>query len=168
MYQKPDFLYNKNNKDSTFTSEIERDSNICNSCYRKIREHIETKQDIASPITEYEEHVDFGYFDDFKETGRPNSHESYCVCGSVDWQDARLRPVESVEDMVTMAKRISNRLDEKGIKHTPSRLVSYVEENAQLPPYQDREEKVFEEAVVCSLESIETESADEEILERIE
>lgn len=167
MYQKPDFLYNKNNKDSTFTREVERDSNICNSCYRKIREHTETKQEIASSITEYEEHVDFSYFDDFKDTGRPNSHEPYCVCGSVDWQDARLRPVENIEDMVTMAQRISNRLSEKDIDHNPSELVNYVEENARLPPYQDREEKVFEEAVVCSLSNIETESADEEILEEL-
>jgi hypothetical protein len=168
MYEKPDFLYGKENKeDSTFVSKIERDSNICNSCYRKTREQHPTVNEIASPITEYENEVNFSYFDDFQESGRANVHKPYCQCGAVDWQDARLRPL-SAEQMVEAGKRISKHLTMKGIEHDSKQFLRYIFEHRNLPQYQDREELVFEEAVVKSLDSIKTGSADEAILERIE
>jgi hypothetical protein len=166
MYQKPDFLYGDDNEDSAFVSEIERDSNICNSCYRKTREHFPTVNEIASPITEYENEVNFEYFDDFQESGRANAHKPYCKCGAVDWQDARIRPL-SDEEMVDIAERLSNHLSRKEVEHSPQRLMNYVREHSRLPDYQDREELVFEEAVVYSLADIKTESADEEILKQI-
>lgn len=165
MYQKPDFLYDRDNKDSTFVSQIERDSNICNSCYRKIREHYPTVNDIASPVTEYDNNVDFGYFDDFKESGRPNAHKPYCTCGAVDWQDARIRPIED-DEMVKIAQRLSSHLDEKEIEHDREELVTYVTEHFSLPYYQDREELVFEEAIAHSMENVKTESADENIIDK--
>lgn len=146
MYEKPDFLFDENNQDSTFVSEIERDSNICNSCYRKLREHFPTRHEIAKPITEYENDVEFAYFDDFKESGRPNKHAAYCPCGSVDWQDARIRPIED-EEMMAIAERLSERLSEKDIEHDRDVLIEYIREHRNLPRYQDREELVFEEAI---------------------
>lgn len=150
MYQKPDYL----DHDSEFVNKIERDSNICNSCYRKIREHTETRRDIASSITEYENDVDFAYFDDFKQSGRPNSHEPYCVCGAVDWQDIRVRPIDDAEEIQDIAYRLSSHLSEKGVKHSESTLVNYIEQKYNLPAYQDRIELVFEEAVDKATENI--------------
>lgn len=166
MYQKPDFLYDKENEDSTFVNQIERDNNICNSCYRKIRETFPTAHELAAPLTEYEEDADFAYFDDFKESGRPNSQESYCQCGAVDWQDARLRPIDS-DGMMKIGQRLSTHLDEKDIEHCRQDLLNYIKENHRLPNYQDREELVFEEAVTYSLENIKTNSADEKILSNL-
>lgn len=163
MYQKPDFLYDKDNKDSTFVSKIERDSNICNSCYRKVREHFPTINDLASPVTEYDNNVEFGYFDDFEESGRPNAHKPYCQCGAVDWQDARIRPIDE-DEMEEIAHRLSKHLEEKGITHNENELVSYILDKYNLPYYQDREELIFEEAVAYSIEEIKTESADEDIV----
>lgn len=146
MYQKPDFLYDENGEDSTFVKEIERDSNICNSCYRKVREHIPTRNDVATAITEYEEHADFEYFDDFKESGRPNRHKAYCTCGAVDWQDVRVRPID-FEKMMNIAERISLNLFDKGVQHDPETLKKYVEKNFNRPEYQNREELLLEHAV---------------------
>lgn len=165
MYQKPDFLYDEENKDSTFVSHIERDSNICNSCYRKIREHFPTINDVASSVTEYENDVEFEYFDDFKESGRPNAHKPYCQCGAVDWQDARIRPIDG-DEMMKIAHRLSSHLDEKEIEHDRDELVDYVAEHKRLPRYQDREELVFEEAISHSLIEVKTESADEDIISK--
>lgn len=143
MYQKPEYL----DSDSDFVSEIERDTNICNSCYRKLREHIETRRDIAPSITEYDNDVEFAYFDDYKDTGRANSHEPYCICGAVDWQDIRLRPITDSENIQDVAYRLSSHLDNKGIDHDESILVRYIEEKHNLPAYQDRVELVLEEAI---------------------
>jgi len=167
MYQKPDFLFGEENEDSTFVSEIERDSNICNSCYRKVREHFPTVNDIASPITEYEDNVEFEYFDDFKESGRANAHKPYCECGAVDWQDARIRPIDD-EEMITIAERISSHLNERGISHSKENLVRFVEEHCRLPQYQDREELVFEKAVALSKDSLKTDAPDIKIVEEYE
>lgn len=142
MYEKPEYLEH----DSEFVNKIERDSNICNSCYRKLREHIETRRKIASSITEYDNDVEFAYFDDFRESGRANSHKPYCVCGAVDWQDARIRPIES-EKLQDIAHRISSHLEEKNIEHDKKVLLEYIEDKHKLPEYQDRIELVFEEAV---------------------
>lgn len=142
MYQKPDYLED----DSTFVTKIERDSNICNSCYRKIREHYATVNDLAGPVTEYEDDVEFAYFDDFVNTGRPNAHKPYCVCGAVDWQDIRMRPIEP-DEMIEIGHRLSSHLDDKDVVHSKEVLIEYIEMHYQLPSYQDREELVFEEAI---------------------
>lgn len=166
MYQKPDFLYDKNNKDSTFVNKIERDSNICNSCYRKLRENFPTQNEIAGPITEYDNDVEFEYFDDFKESGRPNAHKPYCICGAVDWQDARIRPIDD-EEMDIIAKRLAKHLENKEIAHDSEVLISHIQENKRMPDYQDREELLFEEAVSLSLNDVKSETADKAIRENL-
>ena len=142
MYNKPDFL----DEDSTFVRRIEMNNNICNSCYRRVREDFETVHDIAGSILEYEEHADFAYFDDFRESGRPSTQESYCSCGSVDWQDARIRPIKDKE-LFDISERLSERLDEQDVEHDKNILVSYIKNNYREPEYQDREELLFEDAV---------------------
>jgi len=140
--KRPEYL----NENSIFVQKIELDSNICNSCYRKMREHTETMQDIATPITEYEDHAEFSYFDDFKESGRPNVHKAYCECGAVDWDDVRLRPLEQ-EELERAGLRIVNHLMEKGFVVDEEAFFDVVETEGPLPENQFREEEVLQKAV---------------------
>lgn len=146
---KPDYL----EEDSVFVQKVESDRNVCSSCYRKIREHSDPHPDlpdVVSGITEYNPDTETGYFDDFKFSGRPSVKHRYCVCGVVDWNDAKIRPL-SLDEMMETAERVSERLAESGVEHDRDVFLSYVEDHAQLPEYQFREEKVFEEAVEVSL-----------------
>lgn len=141
-------------QDSIFTRKIETDGNICSSCYRKLREFLtpaEQMPDVVSDKVEYEPNAHFDYFGDEQETGRPSRKKAYCECGAVDWNNAKIRPL-SGEQMMKSAVRISERLTEKDIEHDEDVLLSYVEDEYQKPENQDREEKVFEEAVeeACS------------------
>lgn len=145
MHKRPEYL----EEESTFVEEIEEDANICNNCYRRVRqfkEPAEQMPDSVSSIVEYEKHASFGYFDDYDFSGRPSEKKSYCKCGAVDWDDARIRPISS-EEMSNIARRLSERLSEKDIEHKKEVLISVVEEKKDKPEYQFREEKVFEEAV---------------------
>lgn len=153
--KRPEYL----NEDSVFVRKIESDSNICSNCFRKIREHHETKHDVASSITEYEDDVDFSYFDDFVDTGRPNIHKAYCPCGAVDWNDVRVRPLD-MEQMMQAGTRIVKHLMEKGYIVDEERFFEIIEEEANLPENQFREEVVFEEAVSKTTSKEETDEDD--------
>lgn len=146
-------------KDSIFTRKIEMDGNICSSCYRKLREFLtpaDEMPDVVSDKVEYEPNAHFAYFGDEQETGRPSRKKAYCECGSVDWNDAKIRPLDG-DKMMKAAVRISERLSEKDIKHDKDVLLSYVKEEHDKPSNQDREEKVFEEAVEESRSAIQEE-----------
>lgn len=148
-YNRPEYL----EKDSVFVQKIETDTNICNNCYRKIREHTDSMHEVASSITEYEDHVEFGYFDDFK-TGRASVHESYCECGAVDWNEFRVRPMDMMR-MKRSSQRIIERLEEKDFAVDEEKFLSIIESKGNLPEYQFKEEEVFEEAVCESAEKTE-------------
>jgi len=141
-YNRPEYV----EEDSTFVRKVESDSNVCNNCYRKIREHTETVHKNASSVTEYEENVEFDYFDDFCETGRPNIEKAYCECGAVDWNEFRIRPMD-MERMKRAGSRIINRLEEKEYSVESLSFYKVIEENGNLPEYQFKEEQVFEMAV---------------------
>lgn len=146
-------------QDSIFTRKIETDSDICSSCYRKLREFLtpaEEMPDVVSDKVEYEPNAHFSYFDDKQETGRPSRKKSHCECGVVEWNRAKLRPLDS-EQMMNAAVRISQRLTEKGVDHDEDVLLSHVEAEFDKPENQDREEKVFEEAVDEACSAIQTE-----------
>jgi len=142
------------NQDSVFTRKIEMDGNICSSCYRKLREFLtpaDEMPDVVNDKVEYGPDAHFDYFGDEQETGRPSRKKAYCECGTVDWNNAKIRPLDG-EQMMDCALRISHRLSEKDVEHDESALLSHVESEWQKPENQDREEKVFEEAVeaACS------------------
>lgn len=151
VIKRPDHL----EKESIFVNKIEADPNICNSCYRKIREHNEPASempDSVTSITEYEDHTEFGYFDDFVDTGRPNIKKAYCECGAVDWNDVRIRPMDQ-EQMEKSAMRIARHLKEKEVDIDESEFLKFVKDKGKRPEYQFKEEKVFEEAVKYSTEN---------------
>lgn len=136
-------------ENSVFAKKVETDPGICSSCYRLVREVHEPPEhvpNVQSDILEYEEHVDFAYFDDYDYSGRASVHRAYCPCGPVDWDDVKFRPL-SQEEMEKCGQRISERLDEKNVEHNRDVLVDYIEQESRKPENQFREEKVFEEAV---------------------
>jgi hypothetical protein len=101
--------------------------------------------EIATPITEYEDHAEFDYFDDFKFSGRANIKKAYCKCGSVDWNEARIRPLTE-ERVQNIAKRLVSHLEEKDFDVERKEFIRYILENTRKPDYQYKEEKAFEEA----------------------
>jgi len=145
-YNRPEYL----EEDSKFVQKIETDSNICNNCFRKVREHSEAMHDSVGSITEYEDHADFAYFDDFVHTGRPSIEKAYCECGAVDWNEFRIRPL-SVEEMKQCGQRIINHLMEKGFVLDEETFFTIIEDEGPLPENQYKEEEVFEKAVSQSL-----------------
>lgn len=145
--------------DSLFARKIESDGNICKSCYRKLRDFLEPARqmpDVVDRKPEYGSDAYFAYFDDYIDTGRPSRKKSYCKCGAVDWNDVKVRPLDE-EQMVEVAKRVSDRLSEKDIDHDRSVLVSVVSDKCVRPKYQDREEKVLEEAVDSATTAVQNE-----------
>ena len=140
-------MSNNDSEDETvFERKIESDGNICNNCYRKLREHFETMHDVATPITEYEDHADFSYFDDFRESGRPNVHKAYCKCGSVDWNETRIRPMDE-DAMERAAIRVVDRLMEKGYSVDEESFFDFIDERFDLPEWQMKEDRILELAV---------------------
>lgn len=138
---------------SIFKEKIEHNSNICNNCYRKLREHNEphhTMPDCVNDLTEYENSVEFGYFDDFVESGSPNSKEAYCACGAVDWQEFRVRPMD-MEDMRDSARRICSHLEKMGFDVDEDKFMSIVNEKGPLPENQCKEDEIFEMATEKSI-----------------
>lgn len=148
-YNRPEYL----DKDSTFVEEIELDYNICNNCFRKIREHSDPHEimpDAVDQIAEYQTDIEFDYFDDSLESGRPNIKKAYCKCGAVDWNDVRIRPLDR-EKMEKVGVRIVNHLTDKGHNIDEEKFFAIVDEKSVLPEYQFKEELVLEEAVEDSL-----------------
>lgn len=144
---------------STFSKKIESDYNICSSCYRKLRERYEPHPSLPEVVGaqfEYNSDAGFAYFDDFKDSGRPSVGRTYCVCGVVEWNDAKIRPMTE-EEMWESSERISQHLSEKGVVHDEGEFFYAVNELYDLPEYQNREEKVFEEAIERAISVLYTE-----------
>lgn len=144
-----DFIIMNENLDeeSTFTQEIEKNSHICDNCYRRLRFVLkphESMPDVVGDKMEYTNEAHFAYFDDRQETGRPSRKKSYCKCGNVD--DAKIRPLDKKEMMET-AERVIERLDEEGIDVDEELFLNTVYHHKSDPDNQFNEEVILEEAV---------------------
>jgi len=141
-------------EDSIFNEYVEQDSDVCKSCYRKLRDFHDPPEFLPSsalPQVEYREDARFGYFDDEINTGRPSRKKAYCTCGAADWNDIKIRPMDS-EKMNEASERIIQTLREKFFEVDEDVFFSVVEEKQDKPEYQFREEKVFEEATEQAVE----------------
>lgn len=143
-------------KDSTFAQKIETDGNICNSCYRKIRDFyspLDALPDFVTDQVEYEEDVNFSYFDDYVDSGRPSDKQPYCPCGAVEWTEVKIRPLDE-DEMIEVGQRISDRLDEKGVDHDKDVFFDVIREEGPKPENQFSEESVFEEATERAVSAV--------------
>lgn len=134
-------------KDSVFFEEIEKDSKFCLNCYRETRSYSEphyTLPDAVTNYVEYEDFINFTYFDDYAFTGRPSIKRSYCECGVVD--KVKIRPVDK-EEIMNMAQRICDHLHSKDIEFNEDVFFDTVRSQKSNPDKQFNEEKIFEKAI---------------------
>jgi len=131
--------------ESTFSEEIEDNSNICSNCYRrlidKILEPHNTLPDVVTEQREYSDSIYFDYFGDEYETGRPSRKKSYCKCGSVD--DGKIRPFDPSQ-MMDVAVRIQERLEERDIEIDVDVFFNHIK--SEIPEHRFNEEKILEQA----------------------
>lgn len=138
-------------ENSTFNKEIESKSSICSNCYRRVKSYSKphhTMPDVATPLVEYEQHVETGWFDDRHDSGKECVKRSYCKCGNVD--DAKIRPFEDSELMV-IASRIVERLKEEGFEIDENHFFDIIKTYKGDPDIHFNEEKYFEEAIEVSI-----------------
>ena len=144
---------NKNlNTKSTFYRKIESNPNICTNCYRRIsfvaKPDEERMHHSVTARREYEDHVEFDYFDDKHETGRPSVKRSFCKCGFVD--AGKIRPLDKKE-LMKVAVRVRDRLDEEEIEFDEDEFFGSVKREKSNPDNQFNEEAILENAVNESL-----------------
>jgi len=144
---------NKNlNTKSTFYRKVESNPNICTNCYRRIsfvaKPDEERMHHSVTARREYEDHVEFDYFDDKHETGRPSVKRSFCKCGFVD--TGKIRPLDKKE-LMKVAVRVRNRLDEEEIEFDEDEFFGSVKREKSNPDNQFNEEAILENAVNESL-----------------
>ena len=144
---------NKNlNTDSTFYRKIESNPNICTNCYRRLSFIAKPDEDrmhhSVTPKREYQDHVDFDYFDDKHETGRPSVKRSFCKCGFVD--AGKIRPLEKSE-LMEVAVRVRERLEEEDVSFDKDIFFESVRIEKSNPDNQFNEEAILENAVNESL-----------------
>lgn len=136
-------------KDSTYSEEIEQNSNICSNCYRRLKFVVEPHEktpDIAGDVVFHDEQTDSAWFDDRVPNGtnRPSVKRRHCKCGCVSPYTKFDRPIR---DFHKYAIRIYERMEELGYELNESEFVESVHEKKDLPEYQHKDEQVFEDAI---------------------
>lgn len=145
-------------KESTFNEKVERNSEICSNCYRRLKYRYESGgPEINTDYCEYEDHVGFGYVKDEIHTKRPSVKRSYCSCGVID-QGVKFRPFNA-EDFKEAAIRVSSRLEEQDISFDKDVFFNFVREEISDPSFQFNEEVILEEAVENAVQTDTEETA---------
>lgn len=133
--------------DSLFYQKVEDNHDVCTNCYRKLSYKLyphETLPGCVTPRKEYEEHVNFDYFDDEDKSGRPSIHRAFCECGFVD--SGKLRPLDSKE-LIEVADRVLERLEEQEYELDEDTYFATVRREKSNPDSQFNEEAILESAV---------------------
>lgn len=138
-------------EESVFFEEIETNPGICGNCYRRVKSFSKPHHELPDCVTdhtEYENHVNKGWFDDYAFSGNPSVKRSYCKCGIVD--EVKIRPLDKEQYMET-AKRIRERLDEEDIALNEDKFFDVVKDAKGDSDRHFNEEKKYEKAVEESM-----------------
>lgn len=144
---------NKNlNTESIFYRKIESNPNICTNCYRRLSFVAKPDENrmhySVTARREYQDHVDFDYFDDKHESGRPSVKRSFCKCGFVD--SGKIRPLDAKE-LMNVSTRVRDRLEEENIDVDVDVFFDTIRNEKSNPDNQFNEEAILEEAIERSL-----------------
>lgn len=87
--------------------------------------------------------MDFDYFGDEHNSGRPSIHRAYCECGFVD--SGKIRPLDT-DQLIQVSIRVLERLDEEDIEIDENVFFSHIRAEKSNPDSQFNEEAILEKA----------------------
>lgn len=138
-------------QDSLFYKKVEDNPDICTNCYRRLSYKSSPHEKYPDCVTDYKEYtdnVDFAYFDDENQSGRPSIHKAYCECGFVD--SGKIRPLDK-EQLIQVAIRVLDRLEEEEIEVDENVFFAEVRKEKSNPDSQFNEEAILEKATEESI-----------------